>query len=105
MKMSSSHQCIWCGDFNKPFAEGKKYCMECLRCCKQECKTCHKPYPNLKYFHPGADHCKSCSTRHEKRKMFTKNETIALAKATKGKNKPPNDDRGEESDDFPLSAN
>ena len=33
--------------------------------------------------------------------MFTKNETIALAKVTKGKNKPPNDDQGEESDDFP----
>ena len=104
MKMSSSRQCIWCGDFNKPFAEGKKYCTECMRCCKQECKTCHKPYPNLKYFHPGADRCKSCSTRHEKRKMFTKNETIALAKATKGKNKCPNDARGEESDDFPSPS-
>ena len=102
MKMSSSRQCIWCGDFNKPLAEGKKYCTECSRCCKQECKTCHKPYPNLKYFHPGADHCKFCSTRHEKRKMYTKNEAIALAKATKGKNKTSNDDRGEDSiDEFP----
>ena len=101
MKMSSSHQCIWCGDSNKPLAEGKKYCTECSCSCKQECKTCHKPYPNLKYFHAGADRCKSCSTRHEKRKMYTKNEAIALAKATKGKNKMGDDDRGEESDEFP----
>ena len=101
MKMSSSRQCIWCGDSNKPLAEGKKYCTECSRNCKQECKTCHKPYPNLKYFHVGADHCKSCSTHHEKRKMYTKNEAIALAKGTKGKNKMANDDRGEESDEFP----
>ena len=36
--------------------------------------------------------------------MYTKNEAIALAKATKGKNKMLNDDRGEESDEFsPLS--
>ena len=104
MKMSSSHQCIWCGDSNKPLAEGKKYCTECSRSCKQECKTCHKPYPNLKYFHAGADRCKSCSTRHEKRKMYTKNEAIALAKATKGKNKMMNDDWGEDSDEFPPSA-
>ena len=83
MKMSSSHQCIWCGDSRKPLAEGKKYCTECSRSCKQECQTCHKPYPNLKYFHVGADHCKSCSTCHEKRKMYTKNEVIALAKAMK----------------------
>ena len=101
MKMSSFRQCIWCGDSNKLLAEGKKYCTECSRSCKQECKTCHKPYPNLKYFHAGADRCKSCSTRHEKRKMYTKNEAIALAKTAKGKNKMMNDERGEESDDFP----
>ena len=35
--------------------------------------------------------------------MYTKNEAIALAKAAKGKNKMPNDDRGEESDEFPPS--
>ena len=36
--------------------------------------------------------------------MYTKNEAIALAKATKGKNKMLNDDRREESDEFsPLS--
>ena len=102
MKMTSSRQCNWCGDLNKPFAEGKKYCVECSHCCKQECKTCHKPYPSLKYFQPGTDRCKSCSTHHEKRKMFTKNETIALTKVTKGKNKPLSDERGEESDDFSL---
>ena len=101
MKMSSSCQCIWCGDSNKPLAEGKKYCTECSLSCKQECKTCHKPYLNLKYFHVGADCCKSCSTRHEKRKMYTKNEVIALAKIAKGKNKIMNDERGEESDEFP----
>ena len=99
--MSSSRQCIWCGDFNKLLAEGKKYCTECSHSCKQECKTCHKHNPNLKYFHVGVDWCKSCSTHHEKRKMYTKNEAIALAKAAKGKNKMLNDDRGEESDEFP----
>ena len=101
MKMSSSCQCIWCGDSNKLLAEGKKYCTECSHSCKQECKTCHKPYPNLKYFHAGADRCKSCSTHHEKRKMYIKNEAIALAKIAKGKNKMANDERGEESDEFP----
>ena len=33
--------------------------------------------------------------------MYTKNEAIALAKATKGKNKIANDDQGEESNEFP----
>ena len=76
MKMPSSCQCIWCGDSSKPLAEGKK----------------------------GADRCKSCSTRHEKRKMYTKNEAIALAKTAKGKNKMMNDEQGEESGEFsPLS--
>ena len=35
--------------------------------------------------------------------MYTKNEAIALAKATKGKNKMSNDDWGEESDEFPST--
>ena len=33
--------------------------------------------------------------------MYTKNEAIALAKIAKGKNKMANDERGEESDEFP----
>ena len=33
--------------------------------------------------------------------MYTKNEDIALAKTAKGKNKMMNDERGEESDEFP----
>ena len=36
-----------------------------------------------------------------KGKMYTKNEAIALAKIAKGKNKMMNDERGEESDEFP----
>ena len=104
--MPGPPHCIWCGDINKSFAEGKKYCLDCSRDCKKECRTCKKPYPNLsKYFHPGADRCKSCTTRHEKRKMYTKNETIALARAAmKGKNKASNDEWVEESDELlPVS--
>ena len=104
--MPGSPHCIWCGDFNKPFAEGKKYCLDCSRDCKKECQTCKKPYPILsKYFSPGADRCNSCTVRHKKRKMYTKNQTIALARAAmKGKNKAPNDEQVEESDELlPVS--
>ena len=72
--------------------EGKKYCDECCRCCKRECRTCHKPYSSLKYFpNLDAERCNSCTKRNEKRKTkYTKNEAIAMST----KNRKRRDDEG-----------
>ena len=42
--------CIWCGENAPPVSPNKKYCAECDRYCLRECKHCHKPYDNLKFF-------------------------------------------------------
>ena len=79
MKMISNRDaCNWCGRVIE-LVEGKKYCDECCRCCKRECRTCHKPYSSLKYFpNSDAEHCNSCTKHNKKRKTkYTKNEAIA----------------------------
>ena len=64
--------CIWCG-YQKKMADGKKFCFDCQRACKQECVTCHKPYPNeKKYFTMDAKRCDSCTTRFKNAKLSRK---------------------------------
>ena len=92
MKMISNRDaCNWCGRVIE-LVEGKKYCDECCRCCKHECRTCHKPYSSLKYFPSlDAEHCNSCTKLNEKRKTkYTKNEAIAMST----KNRKRHDDEG-----------
>ena len=92
MKMISNRDaCNWCGRVIE-LVEGKKYCDECCRCCKRECRTCHKPYSSLKYFpNSDAERCNSCTKRNEKRKTkYTKNEAIAMSM----KNRKRRDDEG-----------
>ena len=86
MKMLSNRDaCNWCGRVID-LLEGKGYCEDCWHCCVHECRTCHKPYPSLKYF-PNSD-CERCNccTKHatnekQKRKKgkYTKNKVIAMS--------------------------
>ena len=43
--------------------------MQCVSGCKRECRTCHKPYPELRFFKNGADQCNSCESRQERKQM------------------------------------
>ena len=36
---------------------------------KRECRTCHKPYPELRFFKNGADWCNSCELRWERKQI------------------------------------
>lgn len=55
--------CNWCGGLKKD--NEKYYCTSCKEYCKRECKTCHKPYPNLNKFSLSQIRCDSCSNRYE----------------------------------------
>ena len=61
--------CIWCGENAPPVSPNKKYCAECDRYCLRECKHCHKPYDNLKFFEGDSTSCRSCLKKIATRKM------------------------------------
>ena len=96
--LSNRDACNWCGRVIE-LLEGKKYCDDCCRCCVRECRTCHKPYPSLKYFaHSDSERCNCCTTRNENQKkkkkgQYTKNESIAMS--MKSKKRRDDDGRGD----------
>ena len=67
--MSGRESCIWCGEDWPKFYKHKLYCVQCASACKKECRTCHKPYPELRFFKDGADRCNTCETRREREQM------------------------------------
>ena len=67
--MSGRERCIWCGEDWPKFYRDKPYCVQCTSGCKRECRTCHKPYPELRFFKNGADQCNSCESRWERKQM------------------------------------
>lgn len=64
-------KCNWCQD-ELPHGTHLKYCSLCARCCVKECTTCHKPYPNLKYFQHHDHICNSCHKKHINRATKSK---------------------------------
>ena len=56
--------CNWCGTTEVKLAENKPYCPDCASNCKRECKVCHKPYPNLKFYEKHSKRCNSCQSRY-----------------------------------------
>ena len=68
-KISGRERCIWCGEDWLKFYRDKPYCVQCASGCKRECRTCHKPYPELRFFKNGADWCNSCESRWERKQM------------------------------------
>ena len=67
--MSGRKSCIWCGEDWPKFYKHKPYCVQCASACKRECRTCHKPYPELRFFKNGSDRCNTCETRWERDQM------------------------------------
>ena len=99
--LTNRDACNWCGRVIE-LLEGKGYCDDCCRCCVRECRTCHKPYPSLKYFaHSDSEHCNCCTTRtanqKKKRKKgkYTKNECIAMSTMNKGRKRRDDEGRGD----------
>ena len=54
--------CNWCGTTEVKLAENKPYCPDCTSNCKRECRVCHKPYPNLKFYEKHSKRCNSCQS-------------------------------------------
>ena len=95
--LSNRDACNWCGRVIE-LLEGKNYCDDCYRCCVRECRTCHKPYPSLKYFaHSDSERCNCCTTRNanqkKKKGKYTKNESIAMS--MKSRKRRDDDGRGD----------
>ena len=67
--MSGRERCIWCGEDWLKFYRDKPYCVQCTSGCKRECRTCHKPYPELRFFKNSADRCNLCESRQERKQM------------------------------------
>ena len=45
----------------------KHYCEDCESAMFRECRACHKPYPDQKYFKINAEKCNSCSKKKKKK--------------------------------------
>ena len=52
----------------------KHYCEDCESAMFRECRACHKPYPDQKYFKINAEKCNSCSKK--KKKNHGQNEMV-----------------------------
>ena len=62
--------CIWCGT-KFSLITGKPYCHDCSKLCRIECKRCHRPFPNKKYFTMNPERCNSCQRKYNKEKLKT----------------------------------
>lgn len=59
-----NQQCNYCQEqLNE---ERKYYCEKCESVMFKECKTCHKPYHNKKFFKTNAERCNSCCKKKKK---------------------------------------
>ena len=56
--------CNWCGTTEVKLAENKPYCPDYASNCKRECKVCHKPYINLKFYKKHSKRCNSCQSHY-----------------------------------------
>lgn len=72
--------CIWCGEKCENLVKNK-YCHSCQSKCVRECKTCHKPYPSLRFFKLNEKRCNSCHTRYLRHR--TKQMALANMKRKK----------------------
>ena len=75
-------RCNWCNQ-NTKLAPNKPYCKACSIKIFRECKRCHKPYPEEKYFEKNENRCNSCQEKYlrerEKRlQKLTKKNTKEL---------------------------
>ena len=57
--------CNWCNLYSK-LAPGKKYCVKCSSKCYRECKRCHRPFDDPKFFQKDQNRCNSCQTLYLK---------------------------------------
>lgn len=93
--MVNNSACIWCG-CRAALVEGKPYCSCCSSRCLRECVSCHKPYPNLKYFAGSSPRCNSCQVKLERAKKRVSFRVEQMEKPTKHKpNKLISDDEEE----------
>lgn len=58
-------RCNYCNLYNK-LSTGKPYCTKCKTNCYRECRRCHKPYDDSKFFMKDETRCNSCHTKLEK---------------------------------------
>ena len=57
--------CDWCNLYSK-LGPGKKYCVKCSSKCYLECKRCHRPFDDPKFFQKDQNRCNSCQTLYLK---------------------------------------
>ena len=61
-------RCIWCC-VKTNLLHGKPYCYKCSELCHKECKRCHRPFPDKKYFTLNTERCNSCQRKYHKEKL------------------------------------
>jgi len=58
-------RCNYCTTFKK-LVFGKPYCVKCKENCFRECRRCHKPYHEEKFFAHDQNRCNSCFNKLQK---------------------------------------
>ena len=68
-KHSIERKCNWCGIefFTSP--KQAYYCTTCKEGCFRECKRCHRPLPDKKYFKLDDKRCNACQRKYNKEKQ------------------------------------
>lgn len=74
-------RCNWCNKYSE-LAEGKKYCLKCAKKCYKECRRCHRPYDEPKYFKLDNTRCDTCQTAYLKERERRQAKRKATTPAT-----------------------
>ena len=71
--------CDWCNLYSK-LGPGKKYCVKCSSKCYLECKRCHRPFDDPKFFQKDQNRCNSCQTLYLKgeKRLKRKKQTTEM---------------------------
>ena len=64
---AAKKRCNWCNMLIK-LLPNKPYCAKCSRGCFRECRRCHRPLPNERYFEKDENRCNSCHEKYQKEK-------------------------------------
>ena len=74
-------KCNWCNKYRELVFK-KPYCLRCEKNMFRECRRCHKPYDDNKYFHLDPIRCNSCHPIYLKGKEKREKKKVVDGEST-----------------------
>lgn len=65
--------CNWCTN-KLGQTDGKRYCQHCAEKMYRECKRCHRPFPEKRFYELDAERCNACQRKFLREKEKRENQ-------------------------------